>query len=133
EARATLNAERSRPEFDQFARGRALIAERRSAAAAQDAPRVTAFGRSGYGRPGLNPLARELDTYWMAGVQVEWAPWNWGTTRREQEVQAVQSQILASEEVAFTESLQRAVIRDLTTIDQLERSLRDDDEIIALH
>lgn len=133
EARAALDAERSRPEFDQFARGRALIAERRAAAAAQDAPRVTAFGRSGYGRPGLNPLARELDTYWMAGVQVEWAPWNWGTTRREQEVQAVQSQILASEEAAFTESLQRAVIRDLATIDQLERALRDDDEIIALH
>jgi outer membrane protein TolC len=133
EARAALGAQRSRPEFDQFARGRALIAERRAAAAAQDAPRVTAFGRSGYGRPGLNPLARELDTYWMAGVQVEWAPWNWGTTRREQEVQAVQSQILASEEAAFTESLQRAVIRDLATIDQLERSLRDDDEIIALH
>jgi outer membrane protein TolC len=133
EARVALDTLRGRPEFEQFARGRALIAERRAAAAAQDAPRVTAFGRTGYGRPGLNPLARDLDTYWMAGVQVEWSPFNWGATRREQEVQAVQARILASEEAAFAENLRRAVIRDLATVDQLERALRDDDEIIALH
>lgn len=132
-SRAALDGARERPEYAQFERGRALLAERRTVAAAQDQPRLSAFGRTGYGRPGLNPLARDFDTYWMAGLQVEWSPWNWGTTRRDQEVQAVQAQILSSEEAAFTEQLRRAAVRDLATVDQLERALGSDSAIIALH
>ncbi|HVH39811.1 MAG TPA: TolC family protein [Gemmatimonadaceae bacterium] len=123
----------TRPEFEQFARGRDLLAERRAAAAAQDRPRVSAFGRAGYGRPGLNPLAREFDTFWLAGVQLEWSPWNWGTTRREQQELALQAQILSSEEAAFAASLDRALIRARASIAHLEQSLAQDDRIIALH
>ena len=121
-----------RPEYDQFARSRAVAEARRSALAAQTLPRVALVARSGYGRPGLNQLGRDLDGYYIAGIQVEWAPWNWGATRREREAQVLQSRIVGSAEAAFTAGLRRAALAEQGRITALERALAADERIIAL-
>jgi outer membrane protein TolC len=64
-ARAQLATIRSRPEFGQFSAQKQVIARQRHAIAARDLPRLSAFARGGYGRPGLNPLASEFDSYWV--------------------------------------------------------------------
>lgn len=132
EVRAALDSLRARPEYEQFARNRELLDVQRRAVAARERPRVTAFGRAGYGRPGLNPLGVGFDEYWLAGVRLEWAPWTWGGTGRDREELAIQREIVSSEEAAFTESVRRAVVTTLATADRLERALADDDEIVAI-
>ena len=131
-ARAALAELRARPEYEQFARGRELLDRQRESVTARELPRVSAFGRGGYGRPGLNPLGREFGDYWVAGVQVEWTPWSWGTTARERETLALQRQIVATEEAAFTESVRRGIATDVAAIGRLEGSLEADDAIVAL-
>lgn len=121
-----------RPEFAQFARSREVIAQQEAVAAARDRPRLVAFGRAGYGRPGLNPLSTEFDAYWLAGVQVEWTPWTWGATKRERQVLGLQRDIIASEEAAFAQALQRALVQDRATVERLRSALATDDRIIAL-
>jgi outer membrane protein TolC len=123
---------RARPEYAQFARARDLLAAQERVVTAQTRPRLSAFGRVGYGKPGLNFLNNKFDSYWLAGVQVQWAPWTWGSNEREREVLAIQREIVASDEEAFTETTRRAVERQLADIDRLEASLRTDDTIIAL-
>jgi outer membrane protein TolC len=130
--RTSLDSIRRRPEYEQFARTREVLRQNENARAAQDLPRVVAFGRIGYGRPGLNPLSDKFDTYWLSGIQLQWTPWNWGTTSRDRQVAELQRQIVTTEEQAFTAQLQRNVETDLATIDRLEASVKDDDEIIAL-
>lgn len=132
-ARAALDSLHSRPEYAQFAAARSALIERGQSLKRQDLPRLSAFGRTGYGRPGINPLARDFQAYWIAGLQLEWAAFNWGTTARDQEIQTLQSQLVERDEEAFTAQLQRAATRDLATIDRLERTLASDDAIIALH
>ena len=129
-ARAQLAAIRSRPEFGQFSAQKEVIARQRHAIAARDLPRLSAFARGGYGRPGLNPLASEFDSYWVGGVQLEWSPWSWGTNSRDRQLLALQQDIVETEESAFSSALERAVIRDLADIDRLEASLDDDRRII---
>lgn len=131
-ARTSVDAVRSRPEYVQFAQGRAVLAEREAVVTAQERPRVSAFGRTGYGRPALNPLSRDFDTYWLAGVQVEWVPWDWGSARREREALALQSKIVNTEEAAFTDRLRRGTLADLASIDRLAASLAIDTTIVAL-
>jgi outer membrane protein TolC len=131
-ARAALGELHERPEYQQFARSRELLDRQRESVAAQALPRVSAFGRAGYGRPGLNPLGREFDEYWLAGVQVEWTPWSWGSTERERQELAIQQQIVATEEAAFSESVRRGYATDLATIDRLAATLAADEQIIAL-
>ncbi len=130
--RSILDQDHSRPEFAVFAASDTLIQRRIAAADDLMKPRLSVFARGGYGRPGLNQLSRDFNSYYLAGLQLEWAPWNWGTTHRDQEVQVLQSRILQTEKAAFSEGIRRATIRDLATIDQLLRSLATDDTIIAL-
>jgi outer membrane protein TolC len=131
-ARENIDTVHARSEYEQFARNRDVLAQQQSSLGAADLPRVSAFGRAGYGRPGLNPLAQEFSNYWLAGVQVEWTPWNWGTTRRDREVLALQRQIVATNETAFRQSVQRAIAHDVASIDQLAQTLVDDDTIVTL-
>ncbi|MCE9601349.1 MAG: TolC family protein [Gemmatimonadetes bacterium] len=131
-ARGAIDSLRQRPEYEQFLRSRELVDARRAAVAAQEQPRVSAFGRTGYGRPGLNQLAREFDSYWLAGVLVEWAPFDWGSVRREREALALQREVIASEERAFADRLRRGTLADLAAVDRLARTIEADSAIIAL-
>jgi len=131
-ARDSLPVLRTRPEYEQFSRSRALLEQQERARKAQDLPKVSAFGRAGYGRPGLNPLSTKFDNYWLTGVQFQWAPWTWGTGRRDRQILELQRQIVTAEEEQFTNTLRRGVEQDLANIDRLESAIREDDEIVAL-
>ncbi|MHB1223375.1 MAG: TolC family protein [Gemmatimonadaceae bacterium] len=131
-ARVALDQLRERPEYEQFSLSRDALGAQSAAVAAGDRPRVSAFGRAGYGRPGLNPLARDFDRYWLAGVQVEWTPWNWGSTGRRREELRLQQRIVESEEAAFAEGIARGVVADLATMDRLAATVQSDDAIVEL-
>ena len=123
---------RSRPEYAQFARSREQLGAQERVIAAQTKPQLSAYGRLGYGKPGLNFLATDFNSYWIAGVRVQWTPWTWGSNARDREVLEVQQQIVESDEQTFTVSMQRAVERQLAEIDRLTAALRTDESIIAL-
>lgn len=131
-ARDSLTVLRARPEYEQFSRARALLEQQERSRKAQDLPRVSAFGRAGYGRPGLNPLSTKFDSYWLTGIQLQWSPWTWGTDKRDRQILALQRQIISAQEQQFTDNLRRGVEQDIATIDRLEATIRDDDEIVAL-
>jgi outer membrane protein TolC len=131
-ARTALDSARGRPEFAQFAAARDLLVKQEEARSAADKPRLSLFGRAGYGRPGLNALNTSFDTYWLAGVQAQWSPWTWGTSARDREALRLQRQIVDADEAAFAAGLRRAVAQDLASIDRLAADLASDDEIIAL-
>lgn len=121
-----------RPEVELFERSRQRLALRERALAAADRPRIAAFGRVGYGRPGLNLLGDEFGGWWLGGLQLEWAPRLWGSEKRERELLRIESEIVASEEAAFRGSVRRAAARDDAAIDRLARALEIDDEIVQL-
>jgi outer membrane protein TolC len=131
-ARSTLDATRARPEYEQFARTRERLARQQDVATAQDQPRISAFARVGYARPGLNFISDQFESYGLAGVQVQWKAWNWGTTNREREALALQQQIVSADEAAFAKGVVRATETDLAAIDRLTTALALDDRIVAL-
>jgi outer membrane protein TolC len=132
QARQGLDSLRTRPEYEQFARTRDVLSRQQDAASADQRPRLSAFGSAGYGRPGLNPVSDQFDTYYLAGLKVTWTPWNWGSTGRERDAIAIQREIVASEEAAFTSRLTRDIQNDLADIDRLDAALALDDQIVAL-
>ena len=123
---------RDRPEYQQFQATRDVLDRTTDALSAQLKPRLSAFGRTGYGRPGLNPLSDRFDSYWLTGLQLQWSPWNWGVTSRDRQINSLQRDIVTSEEKAFSAGLKRAVEQDNASIDRLQAALSEDDEIIAL-
>lgn len=130
-ARAVVDP-RNRPEYEQFDKSRDVLARTSDALSSKIMPSIAAFGRLGYGRPGLNQLSDKFDSYWLTGIQLQWSPWNWGITNRDKQINALQRAIVTSEERAFTARLKRTIEQDIASIDRLESTLSQDDEIIAL-
>jgi outer membrane protein TolC len=131
-ALARDSGSRARPEYEQFARTRERLKHQERVIVAGSRPRMSAFARTGYAKPGLNFLSDRFDSYWLTGVQFQWTPWSWGSSERERETLALQQEIVTSDEQAFTAGMRREVERLLADVDRLESALRTDDEIIAL-
>jgi outer membrane protein TolC len=108
------------------------LATQERAVSAQVKPRVSAFGRAGYGKPGLNALGQDFQFYWLGGVQLQWAPWNWGSSARERELLRVQREIVATNEAAFTASMRRHLEQTVASMTRLDSALLLDDRVVAL-
>ena len=122
----------ARPELAQFAAAQTRLQRQSELLDAEEKPRVNAYARTGYGKPGLNQLSHDFNTFWLAGVMVQWAPWNWERTNRERAALELQRAAITAEQQAFVLGLQRAVERDLATVDRLRAALALDDDIVAL-
>src|SRR5438045_336311 len=131
-ARAALDAQRARPEYEPFDRARDRTARQQDLSAAAERPQLSAFGRVGYGRPGLNFIDDRAETYALGGVQLQWKAWTWGASSRERDALAIQRDIVAAEEAAFTSGVRRAIESDLASIDRLRAALASDDRIVEL-
>jgi outer membrane protein TolC len=131
-ARSGLDGLRARPEYAQFDRARDRASRQQDLAAALDKPQVLAYGRGGFGKPGLNIINDQPEWYGLGGVQLQWKAWTWGSSGREREALALQQSIVSAEEAAFTDSLHRAIQPDLAAIDRLQAALSSDDRIVSL-
>ena len=132
QARRSPESSHARPEYEQFARTRERLGSQASAAAAQDLPQISAFTRLGYGRPGLNFINDQFETYAVAGVQLHWKAWTWGASGREREALVDEQQIVDAEQAAFAKGIGEAIENDLASIDRLQRALTMDDRIMTL-
>jgi outer membrane protein TolC len=132
EARRGLDSLRARPEYEQFDRSRDRVTRQQELSEASDRPQVSAYGRAGYGRPGLNFISDQSEIYALGGVQLQWKAWTWGSSARERAALALQHDIVAAEERAFTSGVRRAIELDLATIDRLQNAVGADDRIVAL-
>ena len=131
-ARQNLASLRNRPEYQEFVRARERLTGEEGVVASDQKPTVSAFGRLGYGRPGINPVNDAFDSYYVLGVEVKWSPFDWGSTGRERQALALQRDIVAAEEEAFTSRLTRGTQDDLAAMDRLDSTLVLDDQIVAL-
>lgn len=132
QARGNLDRLRARPEYAQFERARERASRQQELSAAAERPQLSAYGRAGYGKPGLNFINDVFEIYAVGGVQLQWKAWTWGSAGRERQAIALQQSIVDAEEAAFTEALRRTIQMDLAAIDRLQTALASDDRIVAL-
>jgi outer membrane protein TolC len=132
QVRTSPTTTKARPEYDQFARSRDRVGRQQETVATQTQFRVSAYGRVGYARPGLNIIDDQFEFYGLVGVQLQWKPFDWHSEGREREALALQSQIIAADEAAFTKTIERSTDTDLRTVDRLAETIALDDRIVTL-
>jgi outer membrane protein TolC len=121
-----------RPEYTQFTAMRDRIARQSELATAQSQPKLSAFGRVGYGRPALDFIQNEWQPYAVGGVRLQWNAWTWGSVGRERQAQSLQQEIVDADALAFRRSVAVAIEGDRAAIDHLTRALATDRRIIEL-
>jgi len=134
-ARAGAGADgdaRQHPAFEAFRRTATRLERESELTARERRPRLVAFGEAGYGRPGLNQFGDSWDTFWLGGVRLEWAPWQWGRIGREQEILDLRRAAVETEADAFESALERAAADDVADLVRLRAALETDEEVVGL-
>jgi hypothetical protein len=127
-----LNKTILRPELESFAFQKDLLDSRSNLVSRSRMPKASGFVTSGYGKPGLNMLSNEWDTYVIVGARLSWNIWDWNVTKREREQISIQKSIIDSRTKAFEDGLESAVTSVENQIVVLEKQLKLDDQVIEL-
>jgi len=95
-------------------------------------PRIAGFATLGYGRPGLNMLLNEFDTYYLFGAKLTWNLWNWNQTRNDRNVLDLQASVTRTQKEAYDKNVAVAVQQYIADISKYEELILADRRIIEL-
>jgi outer membrane protein TolC len=121
-----------RPEFDLFSKQNELLGANSEILQKQRNPKLFGFGQAGYGKPGLNMLNNEFDTYYLVGLGFSWNVFDWKNTGRQKQIIRLQQDLVQTRQESFIRNIDLATDQQNKQISQLIELLKTDQELIAL-
>lgn len=125
-------SELSRPELQLFLAQKTQLEKQSELLTKSRNPKLFGFGQAGYGRPGLNMLNDEFDTYYLIGVGLSWKAFDWKTTSRQKQMLQLQSQMISKQEETFNQNINLLLASQNEQIEKLEKLLESDAKMVAL-
>lgn len=122
----------SRPELSLFELQNQQIEASQNMLSKTNLPKINAFAQGGYGNPALNMLKNSFDTFYIAGIKLNWNFFDWNKTKKEKEVLEISKQIIASEKETFELNQNRQLQEIDIEIQKMQQQLISDKEIIEL-
>lgn len=98
----------------------------------QNKPTLFAFTQLGYGKPGLNMLSEQFDSYYYLGVGLNWKFWDWSKTKHEKQIISLNKDLISTQESTFTLQMNLALKNENSKIKTYEDAIESDIEIIKL-
>jgi outer membrane protein TolC len=126
------NPQIARPELQLFSNQMAQMETQMNLLDKKRHPKVFGFGQAGYGKPGLNMLSNEFDTYYLVGVGVSWNPFDWKQTDRQKQVLQHRQEMVQQQEKTFSLNIQLLLTQQSEQIKKLEKLLEKDDQLVEL-
>lgn len=121
-----------RPEMDLFTRQKEAMDANAEILKKQRNPKVFGFGQAGYGKPGLNMLNNEFDSYYIVGLGFNWNVLDWKNTSRQRQVLKLQQEIVQTRQENFVRSIDVATDQQNKQIIQLSEFLKTDEQLIQV-
>lgn len=95
-------------------------------------PKIGLFATAGYGRPSLNMLDNDLQTYFLAGVRLSWNIGNFYTQKNSKRLITTSINSLLTEKETFLFNTRMEITQQEKEIEAYREQLEYDDEIIHL-
>ncbi|MCK4288671.1 MAG: TolC family protein [Bacteroidales bacterium] len=95
-------------------------------------PRLFGFGQLGYGRPGLDMLSDDFESFYIFGAKLNWNLWNWNQNKTEKKILDLQNNIITTQKETFDKNLKIELENKIAEIKRYEELLKKDAEIIDL-
>lgn len=92
---------RLRPEYQLLVLQQHKLTAQQNMTGLKVMPRITAFANVGYGKPGLNMLSNQFDTYAMVGARASWALWDWNEHKKESKIIGIQKDLIETQKENF--------------------------------
>lgn len=122
----------NRPEYKLLSLNQNKLNENKLLTGSKKIPKLHGFGQAGYGKPGLNMLSDEFDTYYLLGAKLSWKFWDWSRTKKEKEILSIQEDIIETRKSAFEKNIRIELQNKLSEINKYEELIKTDQEIIQL-
>jgi outer membrane protein TolC len=132
EESAVTDLPMKRPELDLFSKQNELLNANSEILQKQRNPKLFGFGQAGYGKPGLNMLNNEFDTYYLVGLGFSWNVLDWKTTSRQKQMIKLQQEIVQTKQESFVRNIDMATDQQNKQINQIAELLKTDQELIAI-
>jgi outer membrane protein TolC len=126
------STELKRTELEIFDSRRAILGKSADLVSSKRLPVFYAFGQFGYGKPGLNMLNDQFDTYYLVGAGLKWKLWDWNTVKRERENLHMQSEMLGHQKQNFEMNIDDALTRLSAEIQTHSENIASYSDILSL-
>jgi len=121
-----------RPEYDLMSIQQEKLETMDHVLSSSRRPRLFGYGQLGYGRPALNMLNNNFDTYAVVGARLSWNVWDWNYTKNERQMLLIQRDIIDTQKETFEKNLKVGAETQIAEITKFEQLIERDDEIIDL-
>lgn len=128
----SLDGQLNRPELNLFQKQAEMLTASSNLLQKKRNPKLFGFGQAGYGRPALNMLSDNFDTYYLVGVGLKWNIFDWKNTKRDKEVLQLKQQMVETQQKQFERNINIALDGEQYKIAHLESILKSDQELIDL-
>lgn len=128
----TLSFQNQRPEYLLLGMQQNKLQQSRQLTSSAYMPKLSATARAGYGKPGLNMLSNEFDTYYLLGVGLRWDIINWNKKSNQLQLLELNSEIIQTQKEAFDRNTRVKMIDDVAQIVKYSSLIEKDEEIITL-
>ncbi len=121
-----------RPELNLFSAQETLIESQETLLRAKNMPVIGAFAQGGYGKPGLNMFENKFNPFFIGGIRLSWNFGNLYTFANEKKNIELQKKTVDAQRETFLYNLNVQIPQQQIEIEKFRKTMKDDDEIIAL-
>ena len=126
------DTESNRPELQLFDLQKEQIGFSTELLTKSKLPKLNAFAQGGYGNPGLNMLDNSFNTFYMAGLKLNWNVFDWNKTKTEKQSIEINKEIIDSQKETFELNNNLELVNLQSEIDKIEALISTDSKIITL-
>jgi outer membrane protein TolC len=127
-----LDTRINRPELRLFAAQRQIFDVQNDLISSRNLPRVSLFFQGGLGRPALNFLSNDFETYYIGGLRLNWNLSSFYTQKNERKTLALNQDIVGIQQEAFLFNTNLSLKQQSAEISKLNQLISADQEIIQL-
>lgn len=122
----------SRPEISLYNYQSQFYAAQQQVTNTRVVPRVSLFAQGGYGRPGLNMLLNEFDTYYLGGIRFSWNLGGYYNANRDKQILDLNLESVNKQKETFLFNTQLSLQQQNNELSKLRELIQIDEKLIEL-
>lgn len=128
----SLSATIQRPELNLLDNQKKMVDLQERMVTAKNMPKLSLFGQAGYGRPALNMLENDFNSYFIGGLRFTWQLSGFLTANKEKELLQINRDQLDIQKENFIFNTNISLRQQSAEITKYQQLLSTDKEIVAL-
>ncbi len=129
---STSSEIKNRPEFKLMSFQQQKLEASKGLFTAKNRPFVYAFTTVGYGRPGLNYLSNDWDSYIIGGVGLSYNIYDWNYSKNQKKLLDLGKESIEVQKQTFITNLNNSLIQLAAEVDKQNQLLLNAQEIVTL-